>query len=71
MPIKESLLNIHVRLKSVTYKLSVPGPYVRSWHTDPYSFFIKVVSQASKPDDTLAWAKVGSPSCDLPRSCES
>ena len=38
---------------------------------DPYSFFIKVVSWASKPDDTLARAKFGLPSRDMPRSHES
>ena len=35
---------------------------------DPYSFFTKVVSRASKPDDTLVSAKIGLASHDLPRS---
>ena len=34
-------------------------------------FFIKAVSWASKPDDTLAQAKFGLPLIDLPRSRES
>ena len=38
---------------------------------DQYSFFIKVVSWASKPDDTLSRAKFGLSSHDLPRSRES
>ena len=38
---------------------------------DPYSFFIKVASRASKPDDTLARAKFRLPSRDLMRSRES
>ena len=32
---------------------------------DPYLFFIKVVSRASKPDDTLVRANCGLPSCDF------
>ena len=38
---------------------------------DPYSIFIKVISQGSKPDDTLARAKFGLPSGDLLSSRDS
>ena len=37
----------------------------------PYSFFIKVGSWASKPDNTLVWVKFGLPLRDLPRSRKS
>ena len=38
---------------------------------DPYLFFIKVISWASKPGDTLAYANFELPSHDLLRPCES